>query len=407
MFLRIVSVILFLSSFQPLYADVSLSTAHQIVKKLKNKDRKANLQFLRPVKTSKYYFWIDYFTKREKERFQRYINNGFRHKKIIERIFASYELPKELFYVGMIESGYYMRAKSSASAVGPWQFIKDTARRYGLIINQYVDERIHLIKATHAAARYFRHLYNIFGSWELALAAYNSGEYGLVRRIKKYRTKNFYRLSRRKIIPPETRNYIPKVLAAMAILERPQDFGFSVKYGQISPYRYTKKVRVKKAVKLSKIASHYGISTAQLKHLNPDLKSWRTPQLRYSTLEIHVPTKKNLRQVASIIHDRIGEKRKVKLHRIKRGETLYQIAQNSGTTIHSLRKVNNIEEGDFIRVGQLLKIPVSRETHVVQAGENLTLIAKKYSIPVHKIMAENKLSSGLIHPGQELVIATN
>ncbi len=386
---------------------LSLAETKKIVENLKDSDRKANLQFLRPVKTSKYYFWINYFAKRDNERFQRYINNGFKHKELIEDIFAQYGLPKELFFVGMIESGYYMRARSHAKAVGPWQFVSDTAKRYGLMINRFVDERVHLVKATHAAAQYFRELYNIFGSWELALTAYNSGEYGLMRRIKKYKTKNYYKLSRRKIIPRETRNYVPKVLAAMSIMSRPTDFGFEIPKQTKSPYHYTKKISLNSAVALRNIAKNYNLSVSELKHLNPDLKQWRTPKLRYNRLEVFVPKSSHNQKVLTMIRPHLYKRRPFEFYKIRRGDNLSQIARKTRTTVASLRKVNGISRGEYIKSGQIIKIPRRRPTHIVRRGENLHLIAKKYDVSVKKIMRANKLNDEMIYPGQKLHIAQN
>src|SRR5690606_21088104 len=113
------------------------------------------------------------FTVKQRDRFQRFLNNGEEYRHHIEAIFQEYGLPKELYYVGLIESGYYLGARSHASAVGPWQFIRGTGRRYGLRINSDIDERRDLFKSTHSAAQYFKDLHKMFSSWELALAAYN------------------------------------------------------------------------------------------------------------------------------------------------------------------------------------------------------------------------------------------
>jgi hypothetical protein len=175
--------------------------------------------FLKKKNTKRMQFWVDYFTKKNRERFQRFINNGEEYRHHIEEVLMQYGLPKELYFVGLIESGYYLGAKSHASAVGPWQFIRATGKRYGMKINREIDERQDLFKATHAAAKYFKDLHNMFSSWELALAAYNAGENGVLRRIIKYGTRDYYQLSRRKKLHSETINYVPKVLAAMHIMK--------------------------------------------------------------------------------------------------------------------------------------------------------------------------------------------
>ncbi|TDJ06041.1 MAG: lytic transglycosylase, partial [Deltaproteobacteria bacterium] len=138
------------------------------IKKVVNK--RGNLLGLRYYQ-GHYKYWKKYFSTKRKKGFLRFLRNGARFKNIIENIFQVNGLPKELYYVGLIESGYYLKAKSVANAVGPWQFIKGTGKRYGLRIDRYVDERKSIFKSTWAAAQYFKDLYNIFGSWELALCA--------------------------------------------------------------------------------------------------------------------------------------------------------------------------------------------------------------------------------------------
>jgi len=184
--------------------------------------------FLAKRNTKRMQFWVEYFTQKQRDRFQRFINNGEEYRHHIEKVFVENNLPKELYFVGLIESGYYLGARSHASAVGPWQFIRGTAKRYGLRMSSEIDERQDLFKASRAAANYFKDLHNIFSSWELALAAYNAGEYGIIRRIMKHGTRDFYELSKRKLLPTETINYVPKVLAAMHVVNNAEKYGFVI-----------------------------------------------------------------------------------------------------------------------------------------------------------------------------------
>lgn len=138
--------------------------------------------------------WITYFTERDRERFQRFLNRGQLYRDVVENVLEENDLPAELYYLAMIESGFRTDAHSHASAVGVWQFIPGTARRYGLRIDRYVDERRDPIRATEAAAKYLRDLYNVFGSWHLAMAAYNAGEIRVLRAVFKGRTRNFWEL---------------------------------------------------------------------------------------------------------------------------------------------------------------------------------------------------------------------
>ena len=146
---------------------------------------------------------------------------------MIKGIFQEYGLPEDLAYLAMIESGFNPNARSSAGAAGMWQFIKGTGRRYGLIIDNYVDERLNPEKSTRAAARYLLDLYKRFGSWYLAAASYNCGEMRVQRELGKSSNRNFWELSANKCLPNETKNYVPQMIAATIIAKNPEKFGFA------------------------------------------------------------------------------------------------------------------------------------------------------------------------------------
>jgi membrane-bound lytic murein transglycosylase D len=245
--------------------------------------------FLVHKKTKRMQFWIEYFTQKQRDRFQRFINNGEEYRHHIEEIFVKAGLPKELYFVGLIESGYYLGARSHAAAVGPWQFIPGTGKRYGLHITREIDERQDLFKASHAAAMYFKDLHNIFSSWELALAAYNAGEYGIIRRILRYGTRDFYVLSKNKQLPSETINYVPKVLAAMHIVNNAEKYGFSLPKKTARLFDHTELRAIKKNLPLKVIASKIDVDVALLKKLNPELRGNRTPRHIAGTYYLRVP----------------------------------------------------------------------------------------------------------------------
>lgn len=170
--------------------------------------------------------WIHYFSTKDKERFARFFERGARYKELVASILKTEGVPPEIFYLGLIESGYVTHAKSHASAVGIWQFIQGTGRRYGLRVNRYVDERKDPVRATRAAARYLRDLYEQFQSWELAMAAYNAGEGRIAQAIRRGGTRDYWQLSHRGYLPAETKDYVPKFMAAVAIGQRPAYYGF-------------------------------------------------------------------------------------------------------------------------------------------------------------------------------------
>ena len=161
--------------------------------------------------------WVDYFTVRDRERTVRFLERGIPLRPYLQQILKDNDVPPELFYLAMIESGFVTHAKSRARAVGVWQFMKATGKNYGLIVNSSVDERRNWIKATEAAATYLKDLNNVFGSWYLALAAYNAGENRIVRSIMKGKTRDFWALAESGMLPKETLDYVPKFLAAQIV----------------------------------------------------------------------------------------------------------------------------------------------------------------------------------------------
>lgn len=186
-----------------------------------------NSQFDYPVvANSRVEFWIDYFTGRGRPHFEKYLERSEFFIPYIAPLLKSNRMPEDLVYLAMIESGFNNWAKSSAKAVGPWQFMSATGKRYGLSVNWWVDERKDIKKSTLAAVDYLKDLYGIFGSWELAAAAYNAGEAKIARAVQRYGTKDFWTLARGRFLRPETRDYVPKIMAAAIIGKNRELFGF-------------------------------------------------------------------------------------------------------------------------------------------------------------------------------------
>ena len=175
---------------------------------------------------SKVKFWIKFFQNNGKRDFKLWLERSNKYFPKITPVLQAQGLPQDLVYLAMIESGFSPRAVSSANAVGYWQFMKGTAERYGLKVDWWIDERRDIIKSTVAAANYLNDLYKMFDSWYLAAAAYNMGEGRVKRLIKKYKTTNYWVLSKKSDFPSETEQYIPKLIAAIIIAKAPQLYGF-------------------------------------------------------------------------------------------------------------------------------------------------------------------------------------
>ncbi len=364
--------------------------------------------FLRPNNGKAVRMWIKYFTTRGKGSYQRYLQNGEKYRPLIERIFAQHNLPSELYFVGLIESGYYLKAKSHADAVGPWQFIKSTAKRYGLKVRHDVDERRNIIKATHSAALFFGDLYNIFGSWELALAAYNAGEYGVIRRIRKAKTRDFYKLSKMKKLPKETRNYVPKVLAAMHVYRNSKRYGINIPRYRNDHYKDLKKVIVRRSTYTKDLAKKYSISHSTLKTLNFGLKRNATPSTTYT---LYIPSNS---RVTNFKPKTVPKRRRViastkshKVYRVKSGDNLTWLAKKYKTTISNLVRLNGLKRRT-INIGQRLKVPThSIKTYTVRSGDFLLKIAKRHKLSISKLKKINEMKSTKIFPGQTLIVSAN
>ncbi len=220
--------------------------------------------------------WISRLSKKPlKDDMRRYLERSRRYIYFMGDILQEEGLPKDLVYMVMAESGFYPYAKSSANAVGYWQFIRPTGRQYGLRVDSYVDERQDVYLSTRAAIWYLKDLYAIFGDWRLSMAAYNCGENRVIRAIKKHKSKNFWRLVQRKALPPETRNYVPKIMAMKKIALKPRAYGFyNLDYKE--PLEYDL-ISLRSPSSLSYISKELGIPYDDLKYLNSKFKTDKVP----------------------------------------------------------------------------------------------------------------------------------
>lgn len=355
--------------------------------------------------------WKKYFTQRGKERFERQLNRGEDYREYISKVMDDHGLPRELFYVGLIESGYALQAKSHAQAVGPWQFIRGTAVRYGMRVIPGLDERTNIHKATVGAARYFQDLYNIFGSWELALAAYNAGEYRVINAIRKGSTRDFKELAERKLLPRETIAYVPKVAAAKYLSENRKKYNFNVSKRANTSITEAQIITIDGRFSLKEIAKEIKSDYQELVALNPDIQH-QVIQAPKHGHKLVVPARAN---VAGLERLRMNTKTPVHAtavaqkssstgtdtYRVRRGDNLSKIAQVHSTTVAELRSLNGMR-GSRILVGQVLRVPSALGTHIVRSGENLTKIARTHGTTVKELRSLNNLRGSTIMAGQAL-----
>ncbi|WP_430814752.1 transglycosylase SLT domain-containing protein [Carboxylicivirga sp. RSCT41] len=198
-----------------------------------------------------------------------FIKRANRYFPIIEPILKEQGIPDDFKYLSLIESSFMPRAKSPAGAVGLWQFMRATAREYGLEVNKEVDERYHIEKSTKAACKYLKKMHDHYGSWTLAAAAYNAGRSGINRQLDRQKTKSYYDL----LLGEETGRYVYRILAIKEILNNAEQYGFHVKSADLYPTIKTTEIEVKTGVKnFADFAIQYGTTYKELKNLNPWLR---------------------------------------------------------------------------------------------------------------------------------------
>ena len=207
--------------------------------------------------------------------FQAALARSERYLPMIRQVFQEYGLPQDLVYVALVESGFSPWARSPKEAVGMWQFIEETARRYGLKVNDQVDERRDPEKSTRAAARYLRDLYQQFGCWYLAAAGYNAGEKRVEGAMNRHDTRDFWSMAQKKQLPQETCNYVPQLIAAALIAKNPGRYGFpNLKYQAPRP---AARVRVPGGLNWRWFASSLEVPEKEFLEFNPELQGERLP----------------------------------------------------------------------------------------------------------------------------------
>lgn len=273
-----------------------------------------------------------------------------RYFTMIHDILEELDLPKDLVFLPLIESNFSVHAVSRAKATGPWQFMKGTAKRYGLRIDPWIDERRDPVKSTRAAAAYLKDLHEMFNSWLLSLASYNAGENRIERAITKTKASDFWELQASGELPRETQNYVPKFMAAAIIAKNPDLYGFSSIDYEL-PLRYDE-VKIERQTSLSLIARVTGIPLDELKAFNPELRKDMTPP-NYPNYLLKLPP-----GYKAVFMANLAKLKSPQRHKIKQGETISSIAKKYNVSIQELREANQLKKNSVIRTGRFLVIPV-------------------------------------------------
>ena len=299
--------------------------------------------------------FIRYFQNGGRKKFELYLSRSGKYVGMMQKILVRYGLPEDLVYVALIESGFSPKAYSVAKAAGPWQFISETGRRYGLRIDWWADERRDAEKSTHAAASYLRDLYGMFDSWPLAAAAYNAGEGKIQRAVTRYKSDDISELIRHGYLKQETKDYVPKMLAALTIAKDPDKYGFgNVAYEAPLDLRT---VTVPGGTDLATVARILEVPFESIREWNPELRRFCTPpnRERYD-LRLSV-------DAARIAEERMEDIRtQAKItflqHNVRRGETLQALADRYKTTVPILKELNGLNRDSLRRTARLV-IPVT------------------------------------------------
>ncbi len=391
--------------------------------------------------------WVRCFTEKNHNSFQTQLDRACHYVVPAQEIFVRKGLPKDLVYVALIESGFSPTAESHANAVGMWQIISKTGSRFGLEQNQWLDERRHPMKAAQAAADYLSFLFDTFGSWPLALAAYNAGEKTIQKSIDRSGVRDFWALRENGKLPAETRDYVPKVYAAVKVIRNCSQYGF-----RFNPDYYLVRhetVPVPGGVKLSWIGKQIGVPEDSLVNCNPELCKPVTPP-GCSDYELCVPLGKGEDVLAALTNcppQKITSEKPLAapsppaavVYRVKRGDSWSGLAAKYGCPANMLAALNGMKTSRPLKAGQSLKLPAwksstsvpvakanrgkeniiasipdkkkrsggeqKRISYVVREGDTLWMIAGKFHIPVKTLCTQNNLKPNQkLRPGNLLLI---
>ncbi|QWV93909.1 transglycosylase SLT domain-containing protein [Geomonas oryzisoli] len=406
---------------------------------------------------SKVEYFTRYFQGSARGSFAKWLSRSERYIPMMREVLKKEGLPEDLVYLAMIESGFMPHAVSVAAAVGPWQFMPATGKRYALRIDPWIDERRDPLKATIAAALYLKELYAMFNNdWYLAAAGYNAGENKILRAINMYNTRDFWEISKGSYLARETKDYVPKLLAAAIIAKEPAKFGFAdVAY--LPPIEFDQ-VPIPSRTDLDVMAKACGVSLQNIKELNPELRRATTPP-DYPGYLLKVPRGTGsacASEYAKIPEsERYVERVRNVQYRAKKRDTLTTIARRFNTSPQSIAELNNLGKKKVKLAGRVLTIPVQiasvrseshpahpahpaqpaqpetpvleakaetkAATHVAKAeaepkevhkyytvkkGDTLASLAKRFNVTARLLSAWNNLKTRVaLKPGKRIIVA--
>jgi membrane-bound lytic murein transglycosylase D len=353
--------------------------------------------------------YLDLFQTQQRKNFTAWLTRAGKYLPLMQRELKEAGLPEDLAYLAMIESGYNQKAYSKAHASGLWQFIPGTGALYGLKMDRYLDERRDAEKSTKAAVKFLGNLYDEFGDWHLAVAAYNAGPGKINKGLERYDTKDFWSLAEYDYLAMETKRYVPKLIASIIIAKNPDKYGFTDIQPENSLAYDTLEVGPGLPLDAISLISNCDRQTIEL--LNQELSTNQTP-LDQSSYRIKLPI--GSKKLASSNLPRLQRitTTDYKSHTITKGESLSQVCNQYDVNKTTLLKVNNLHSPK-LATGQRLRIPFqttryhllpegsartiaaatqgNQMLHRIKKGESIVQIAQKYKVPAELITSWNNL----------------
>ncbi|WP_372754051.1 LysM peptidoglycan-binding domain-containing protein [Mariniflexile sp.] len=383
---------------------------------------------------------IKSYLKNRRNSFQKLIDLSAFYFPLFERELDIYDLPLEIKYLAIVESALKPRAKSRVGATGLWQFMYTTGKMYGLDVTSYVDERSDPIKSTEAAAKYLSKLYEIFGDWDLALAAYNSGPGNVTKAIRRSGGyQNYWNI--RHNLPRETAGYLPAFLATMYIFEYAEEHGFKKPRPEVAFFE-TDTIRVKQMITLDQISEQTGVAMEELQFLNPSYKLDIIPYVKGENYTLRLPRRivgdfvSNEDSIYAYAKAEFNKREKPMpqlfdadskiTYKVKSGDFLGLVARKYAVRVSDIKKWNGLRSNN-LKIGQRLIIypkntqrtiastasnsskPITStnaKTYTVRSGDSLWSISQKFSgVSVQNIRDWNGISGSKLKPGTKLKIS--
>jgi membrane-bound lytic murein transglycosylase D len=357
--------------------------------------------------------YINYFSTGGRGVFERALVRSGRYREMIERIFREQGVPQDLIYLAQAESGFHPLALSRARARGMWQFMASRGMGYGLRRSWWVDDRQDPERSTLAAARHLKDLYNQFGDWYLAMAAYNSGPGNVQQAVRRTGFADFWELYKRDVLPKETKNYVPIILAMTIMSKNPAQYGLDGVHPD-PPQQYDV-VKVSYPVDLRLVAECVDATVEELVDLNPSLLRRTTP--KDQSFDLHLPQGTKEKYQAAIAVIPVDKRVAWRYHKVQPGDTVAGIAKKYRTTERAISQVNGLKDNDLVEQTRIV-IPVSlaeaeagrirysryASRYRVHTGDTVLTVAEDFGVPPERLRSWNRLKGNELRHGRLLTI---